>query len=288
MTVIDAHVHLFSPSQRERREELTARDETFAEMYGDPKAKMAALQELERAMDEGGLDGAVACGFAFAAERDLAEQNRYLLSAKGMSGGRVAVLATVNPALSGWERTAEAALAGGARGFGELRPRSQGWDPLGPAGHALCSFADEHGAVLLWHVSEPVGHAYAGKTGGVAPAELIELATAHQGVRMVAAHLGGGLSFYLQMPEVRQAIGNIYFDTAAVSLLYDEASITRLVEIAGERRVLFASDYPLLSPRRQLGRVRAVLDEKAAREVCGGNAGSLFFHSPPRRGASAD
>jgi hypothetical protein len=94
---------------------------------------------------------------------------------------------------------------------------------------------------------------------------------------MVAAHLGGGLSFYLHMPEVRSAIRNIYFDTAAVSLLYDMESVTQLVALAGRDRVLFASDYPLQSPLRQLARLRAVLTEEAAQAVCGGNADRLFF-----------
>ncbi|MGK2965683.1 MAG: amidohydrolase family protein, partial [Tepidiformaceae bacterium] len=180
-------------------------------------------------------------------------------------------------ALPGWEGAASAALSAGARGFGELRPRNQRWDPLGPESHRLCDLAASAGVPLLWHVSEPVGHQYPGKSGGITPADLIALALDHPATPMVAAHLGGGASFYLQMPEIRASLTNLYFDTAAAFLLYDETSITRLVDLAGPDRVLFASDYPLLSPRRQLERVQALLPGGLIQAVCGGNAQSLFF-----------
>jgi predicted TIM-barrel fold metal-dependent hydrolase len=93
---------------------------------------------------------------------------------------------------------------------------------------------------------------------------------------MIAAHLGGGLSFYLQMPEIREALRSIYFDTAAAALLYDAKSIPRLVDLAGPERVLFASDYPLQSPRRQLERLLAALPSEHAAAICGQNAETLF------------
>ena len=125
-------------------------------------------------------------------------------------------------------------------------------------------------------MSEAPGHPYPGKGGGISATELCQLATAFPHVRMIAAHQGAGLSFFLQMPEVRAALRNVYFDTAATSLLYDEQSVTRLVALAGADRVLFGSDFPLLSPRRQLQRITALLPGDVATAVCGGNAGTLF------------
>ncbi|MBI5949097.1 MAG: amidohydrolase family protein [Chloroflexi bacterium] len=275
MTLIDAHTHIFAPAQREGRERLAARDATFAEMYGSPEAKIADAGGLLRAMDEAGMDRAVAAGFAFRAEADIREQGEYIVAAAAEEP-RLIPLAPVNPALPGWEAWAGEALARGVRGFGELRPQDQGWDPLGAAGDRLCALAAEAGAVLLWHVSEPVGHAYPGKAGGITPVELCLLAAKHPGTKMIAAHLGGGLSFYLQMPEVRATLQNVWFDTAASELLYDDDSVSRLVDLAGPGRVLFGSDYPLQSPRRQLQRLQALLPGKVAFAVCGGNADTLF------------
>ena len=147
---------------------------------------------------------------------------------------------------------------------------------MGPDGRRLCALAKDAGLVLLWHCSEPVGHAYPGKAGGISAVELIRVAEEFPGLRMIGAHLGAGASFYLQMPEVKAAIDFVYFDTAASALLYDDASVARLVDLAGPERVLFGSDYPLLSPRRQIQRLAAQLPVPVLEAVYGGNARRLF------------
>lgn len=282
VTYFDAHTHIFAESQRLRRDAIAAADPTFAAIYKDPAAKIATAGELVETLDRADFTGAVAAGFAFSREPEIETQNEVLLAAARDHPGRIVPLATLNLVLPGWRADAERLLASGARGFGELRPGNQGWDPGGPAAHELCELAAARGAVLLWHCSEPVGHSYPGKQGGIGPAELIQLALAHPSTTMIAAHAGAGASFYLQMPEVAAAIEDLYWDTAAVSLLYDERTVSRLVDLAGPKRVLFGSDYPLLSPRRHVQRVAHGLPDPAVREaVCGGNAVSLFLQNIP-------
>ncbi|MEP6870932.1 MAG: amidohydrolase family protein [Anaerolineaceae bacterium] len=275
MTLIDAHTHLFDPAQIASRAEIAEEDAGFAEIYGDSRAKMADAPRLGEALARAGLDAAVAAGFAFSSAREIVRQNEYLLSA-AKADPRIIPLATANPALRGWETGVRHALAGGVRGFGELRPHNQGWDPLGAEAHRLYGLAGDANAVLLWHVSEEVGHQYPGKRGGISAEVLWRIVVEFPELRMIAAHMGAALSFSLQMPEVREALSNVWFDTAAFGLLYDDTSVARLVDLAGPERVLFGSDYPLLSPRRQLQRVTALLPGGVAQAVCGGNAESLF------------
>ncbi|MCK9521305.1 MAG: amidohydrolase family protein [Dehalococcoidia bacterium] len=279
--IIDAHTHAFHPAQVRRRNDLCASDATFREMYGDPGAKMVTTDEIVAEMDRAGIDAAVVAGFAFGRDCDLRAQNVHILEAAQEHEGRVIPFATLDLSSPAWRDIAMEALAAGARGFGELRPHNQGWDPLGQEAHELCNLAAERGLVLLWHVSEPVGHTYPGKHGGITPAELCELATAHQETKMIAAHLGGGLPFYVQMPEVRSALRNVWFDTAAAPLLYDDESIARLTGLVGANRVLFGSDFPLLSPKRHLERLRAQLESDEAAAVCGGTAHILFSDRRP-------
>ena len=278
--IVDAHAHLFPPAQARAREAIAARDAGFAAIYASPRAAMADAPALLAALRADGVDTAVALGFAFAAARDLAEQNEYLLAAAAEAPAAIAPFATINPALRGWEHEARRLLAAGARGFGELRPGDQGWDPLGAEGRRLAALAGDAGAALLWHTSEPVGHGYAGKAGGLSPAQLIEAAAAAPAVTMVGAHLGAGASFYLAMPEVREAVPNLLFDTAAASLLYEPASVARLVEAAGRERVLFGSDFPLRRPGAELRRALHGLDADAAAAVSGANARARLLGAP--------
>jgi predicted TIM-barrel fold metal-dependent hydrolase len=270
--VIDAHVHLFAPEQRAARGVLAESDAAFRELYGNPAAAMADLEDLLAAMGRAGISAAFAAGFAFADEREIRRQNEYLLACAAGTGGRVEALCTLNLARAGWEEEAERCLAAGALGFGELRPRHQGWDPLGRASERLCQLAAEAGAVLLWHTTEPVGRSYPGKGGGIAPWELLTLAERVPGASHIGGHLGGGLPFFWQMPDVRERCRNVVFDTAAAFLLYDGDSVRRLVDMAGAEAVVLGSDFPLVDPARHLRKVRATLEAEAGRRVLGGNA----------------
>lgn len=254
---------------------MAASDPTFAEMYGDESAKMATPAEVVEALESAGFDGGVVAGFAFAAPAAIEAQNQALETAA--ADPRLACLATVNPARPGWEAEAESALSGWAAGIGELRPWNQGWDPLGPAGHRLCELAEAHGAVLLWHVSEEFGHEYPGKRGGIRAVELWKLASAHSGTRMVAAHQGAELGYAMQMPEVRESLLSVSFDTAATALLYDQESVLRLIDVVGVERVLFGSDFPLLGVARQYAGTVERFDEHTRMAVGGGNAKRLYF-----------
>ncbi len=274
MARIDAHVHAFAVEQRDRRVAIADADPTFAEMYGDPAAAMATPGDVVAAVEKAGFDGAVVAGFAFASAVEIGHQNRALQELAGDS--RFACLATVNPARDGWRDEAEAALSWAA-GFGELRPWNQGWDPVGPAGHALCELAEGHAAVLHWHVSEEFGHEYPGKRGGISARELWKLAMAHPRTRMVAAHQGAELAWAMRMPEVRESLLSISFDTAATTLLYDQESVLRLIDVVGAERVLFGSDFPLLGMAGQYAKTVEHLDADTQSAVGGSNAKRLFF-----------
>jgi predicted TIM-barrel fold metal-dependent hydrolase len=276
--IVDFHTHVFPPAVIAQRGAFCARDPTFAELYGDPAAKLASLEDLVASMEGAGIDLSVALGFAWRDQADCRRHNDYLLAASASSGGRVVPFCAAQPAGDGAafrdevSRCAEA----GARGLGELRPEDQGYGLLSEAGELLARAALEYGLVLLFHVSEPVGHAYPGK-GGLRPWELAGFAARYPEVPVVAAHWGGGLPFYRLMPEVASATANVYFDTAASALLYGDAVYEVGTSLASAERVLFGSDFPLLSQTKSRRKVEASrLGARAKRLVLGGNAERLL------------
>ena len=96
-------------------------------------------------------------------------------------------------------------------------------------------------------------------------------------IAIVLAHWGGGLPFYALMPEVREVLGNVYFDTAASPFLYDARVFEQVTSLVGADRVLFGSDFPLLGQARVLQEARGTglsHDEEAA--MLGGNAARLL------------
>lgn len=274
--IVDFHTHIFPPEVRERREAYIRRDPTFAEMYGDPKAKIATGEELLESMQRSGVDVSVALGFAWQDHETCVRHNDYLLESAANSSGRIVPFCTVNMADDGAGREIERVAAGGAHGLGELRPESQGWALNGQAGELLAALAARPGLILLFHVTEPAGHKYRGKEG-LRLDSFCRFAVCHSELRIVGAHLGGGLPFFAAMPEAGALHSPVYVDTAAQPLLYEGSVYQKILSLAGPEPVLFGSDFPLIAQSRQIEEIRsAIQDENALGMVLGGNAARLL------------
>jgi predicted TIM-barrel fold metal-dependent hydrolase len=85
------------------------------------------------------------------------------------------------------------------------------------------------------------------------------------------------------MPEVRLALSNLYYDTAATTYLYDFRVFRAAITACGANKILFASDYPLLKQDRLVRRIQeeAGLSGKELDLILGGNAGRLFKITGP-------
>lgn len=276
--IVDAHVHIFSPDAVVDRERLRRLDPYFAELYSSPKARMATAEDLVAAMDADGVDVAVAAGFGWRDHGLCHDHNAYLLDVVRRYAGRIVGLAIANPRGMGEaEKELDLALEAGLDGVGELMPDGPGYCIASPAvADSLAAVARAHSVPLMLHVSEPVGHRYPGK-GSVSPGQVISFAERHPDVRVVCAHWGGGLPFYELMPEVRRALVNVYYDTAAWPLLYED----RIFSVAAQLvpgKVMFATDFPLLSQAEALARLRALgLDPEVERDCLAHAAERLYL-----------
>lgn len=249
------------PELRTRREVWVDRDTTFAAMFADPKAKIASIEELIAAMAHDGVDRSVAMGIGWTDPGLAREANDYIIEAARSHPERVVGFCSVNPA---WgddaAREIDRCARLGLRGIGEFHPDTQGFD-LGDAStmSPVLEVAAEHSLTITTHSSEPVGHIYPGKgrTGPQTLMRFIEAAGAYPEVRIICAHWGGGLPFYALMPEVRDALSNVWFDTAASPLLYTPAVFSTAAQLVGPDKVLLASDYPLVS----FGRIRRQIEQ---------------------------
>ena len=256
LAVTDFHTHIFPPSAAAERERWLRRDATFRELYSNPKAGLASAEDLISAMDEDGVERSVSMGMGWTDPGLAREANDYIIESASKYPDRIIGFCSVNPA---WgdaaAREIERCVKLGARGVGELHPDTQGFD-IGEAATMapVLEVAQEYGLVITTHSSEPVGHSYAGK-GSTTPQVLmrfIENARAFPNVKIICAHWGGGLPFYALMPEVREALGNVWFDTAASPFLYTPDVFSAVAALVGQEKILPGSDFPLL----RFGRIR--------------------------------
>jgi predicted TIM-barrel fold metal-dependent hydrolase len=283
--IVDFHTHIFPPWLRERRDEYGKLDPCFSLLYSQPKARMVTAEELIANIDEAGIDLSIVLNIGWASHELCVKTNDYILDSVSRYPTRLVGFCAVQPregdaAIAELERCAKA----GAKGIGELRSDVQGFDLTDKATmKPLVDAALKHDLIFLTHSSEPVGHEYSGK-GDITPGILYAFITSFPSLKLVCAHWGGGLPFYALMPEVAEALANVFFDTAATVLLYKPEIFKQMSRIIGSDKILFGSDYPLMHQNRVLNQIQSSKlpkDDKA--RILGANAQKLLWRDERSR-----
>ena len=276
--IIDFHTHIFPPQIKKNRSRYIDSDPCFAILYSDPKAKLVTADELISSMDRDGVGISVILNIGWTTHELCLETNDYILESisrypKRLVGFCSVQLQSPEAALKEIERCAD----GGIKGIGELRPDMQLLDMSDEQlMNPLVDVMKKHNLILLTHTSEPVGHIYPGK-GAVTPEVLYPFIANNPELPIICSHWGGGLPFYALMSEVKQAISNVYFDTAASPLLYSPGIYEQVVQLVGADKILFGSDYPLLEQERCIKEIEASnLLEDSKKLILSGNARRLL------------
>jgi predicted TIM-barrel fold metal-dependent hydrolase len=277
--IIDSHTHIFSPDVVRNRDNYCSSDQCFGLLYSSPKAELLCAEDLIRSMDECGISKSAVLNIGWESHALCVRTNDYILESVARFPDRLIGFCSVQPkdskgALAELDRCHRA----GAKGLGELRPDTQGYDLRdGRLMSPLVKKAIEKGMILVLHASEPVGHAYPGK-GRMTPDILYDFAGQHRELKLIFAHFGGGLPFYELMPEVSTALSNVYYDTAAAPYLYSADVYAALLKTIVSGRLLFGSDWPLLNQIKVMDHIKSArLDQAYLANILGLNAEKLFL-----------
>jgi uncharacterized protein len=275
--IIDFHTHIFSDEMRANRSDYMEQDSWFATLYADPKHRLASAEDVVASMDAAGVDRTVVMGFPWHKGSTCREHNDYIIEAVRRFPDKLIGFACIQPLDARDAQELDRCLSAGLMGLGELGPDGQKFDIEDRwVLQASVEVLQHHKRPLLVHSSEPIGHTYAGK-GQTFPWRLLKLAQNFPDLQIVLAHWGGGLPFYELMPEVREATRNVYYDSAASTYLYGFDVFPVVASLIGYERILWGTDYPLLSQGKFLDRVRSSgLASGQLEAVLGGNAARLL------------
>jgi len=276
--IIDFHTHIFPRDVCRNRDRYFPAEPAFKLLYQSPKARLIGADELLSAMDEHRVDKSVIFGFPWSTAGTYRFHNDYIMETVQKFPHRLIGLGCFDPADPHASAEVERCLNGGLAGIGELAFYRSGIDncaleQLDPI-MQLCR--DRRRPVLI-HTNEPVGHQYPGKTP-VRLAQIYQLIRRFPDNSVILAHWGGGLFFYsLMKKQVKESLKNVYFDTAASPFLYDAAVFRIAVELVGADKILFGTDFPLLSPAKYFSEMdRAGLTSVQIGKICGLNAKALL------------
>jgi predicted TIM-barrel fold metal-dependent hydrolase len=240
---------------------------------------MASAEMLIQSMDENGIDRSVVFGFPWRTAELLARHNDYVLDAAARFPDRLLPLACLDLFSQRCVEMAEKVLLDGVRGFGELAvyTASGNMDRVLDNFKQIAVLCREKDLVLLAHANEPVGHEYPGK----APFGLdfyYDMARTAAGATLILAHWGGGLLFFELLKKNDPGLfANIYYDTAASPFVYRSDIYRVATQVAGPNRILFGSDYPLISPKRYFEEMKqSGLPDLEIDYISGKNAARIF------------
>ena len=274
---IDTHVHL-TPGCISDRCDLLKNSEDYWKMLAEsPKNQFADADQIVAEMDRTGVDISVIFGFSFKDPALCREVNDHTIEAVRRYPDRLVGYMALSPQDPDLEQEIDRCMAGGLKGVGEMFPVGQGLDITDKRETGLLAgLCRERSLPVMVHSNERVGHYYPGKVE-TTPLEVYRLAENHPDLTLILAHWGGGLVFYELMKEIRRVCQNVYYDLAASIFLYDNSIFRVAREIGVMDKVLFATDYPLVSPERYYRYIdESGLTEPEREMVYSGNARRLL------------
>ena len=277
--IIDSHTHLFPETVKNDRSLFFDKEPEFKMLYNSPRAKISTIAELIDTMDIHGVDISVVNGFPWRDPDTARKNNDYVLEAVQAHPHRIKGLACFNLA---WEGAADEAIRcmdAGLSGVGELAFYLSGIDEaaLGLLEPVMAALGENGNRPCMIHTNEPVGHSYPGKTP-VTLEQIDTLTKTFPDNKIILAHWGGGIFFYHVMKkQVKENLKNIWYDTAASVFLYDPAIYDMAVQAGIIDKVLFGTDFPLVTPDRYYQDMdKSAMTATHKRKVLGENALALF------------
>lgn len=257
-TVWDSHIHLFT-------EEMSTTPENWADVRKEPiwKACVAppgrpsiqgwsTVDQLLKDMDHAEVERVILLGWYWENQEPCQLHNRFYAELIQQHPHRLSAFAAIQPAKGelalseiSWARDA------GFRGLGEIHPQAQGFSLTDKCWQTVLEHISGWDFPVNLHVTDPVSRHLPGKVE-TPLGDYVEMAGQWPNQIFILAHLGGLIPLHAQTETLRKRLKNVYYDCAAIPLLYESSVLNQVAAMVGADKILFGSDYPLKSfPRKQ-------------------------------------
>lgn len=250
--IIDCHTHCYPEEvSTNPRGWAEARGELhWAELVAPADRKSiqdwAGPEQFLEEMDRSGVNQAVLLGWYWEHESTCRWHNEVIAEWVRQAPEHFIGFAAILPNENVVDQL-ESAKALGLRGVGELHPGVQGFDSECNHWQAMAQWCANQDWPLNCHAT---AEGIKDHPSAVATAlkDYVKMAQDYPALKMILAHFGGGLPLQAgeSLPE------NLYFDCAAIPLLYPMQTFRQIIGEIGSSHILYGSDYPLrIYPRKQ-------------------------------------
>ncbi|MCD4674653.1 MAG: amidohydrolase [Desulfobacula sp.] len=277
--IIDSHTHIFPKKVKQDRSLYFDNEPEFKLLYNSPKAKISSIDELIESMDTYQVDISVICGFPWRNPQFSKQNNDVIIESVQKYPDRIKGLACFDAAWDGAPHETQRCIDAGLCGAGELAFYLSGIDKeaLTCLDPVMAVLRHKGNLPCMIHTNEPVGHQYPGKTP-ITLEQIYTLAKTFPDNKIILAHWGGGIWFYnIMKKETKTVLKNIWYDTAASPFLYDSQIYDVAVDAGVADKVLFGTDFPLLTPGRYYKDIDdSNINSRQKKQILGENAALLY------------
>lgn len=255
-TIIDCHTHPFPPELNEDPHGWAKANKephwaSLVAPHNRPSIQdWASPDRMLADMDAAGVQQAVLLGWYWENEASCRWHNAIIAEWVKSAPDRFIGFAAINPTSNVIDQL-EAAAALGLCGVGELHQGVQKFDASSAGWNEIAQWCSKNKWPINLHVTGVTDRQHPDAVATPVEA-VIELARSAPEAKLILAHWGGGISFLEADNNALTNLDNVYLDCSASPLLYSTKIFREVINLVGQDKILFGSDYPLrLFPRAE-------------------------------------
>ena len=261
MKIIDTHCHVYPDKIAEKASNATG---TF---YGIPSAMDGRISTLLEDGKRAGIDHYVINSVA-TTPAQVHYINTFIANAVKEGKGIFTGMGTMHPESDDLQRDVNEILALGLKGI-KLHPDIQRFETDSKKAMEIFALAQMHKLPVCVHLGDN-RYDYSNTN------RIIPVLEAFPELIMIGAHFGGWSVWESASHELHK-YENIVVDCSSSLYAISPEKARELIDLYGEDRVMFGTDYPLWTPVDEIGRfMRVPLTEEQREKILYSNASRLF------------
>ena len=235
--VIDAHAHIFP-------EKIAAKaSDAIGDFYGISMHHTGLLDELTGFGAQCGIEGFLVSSTATVTHQVPSINNFIHMSCAG--NPHLVGFGSLHPDYADNARELDRMAEIGLRGV-KLHPDFQKFAIDDPNFYPIYDCIRAHGLPILMHMGDD-------RYDYSHPRRLAKMLADFPGLVVIAAHFGGYQSWD-EVPHYLLELPDLYFDTSSSLAFISRERARGLIDLIGEDRFFFGTDYPMWSPGEELDR----------------------------------
>ena len=258
--VIDAHAHIFP-------EKIAAKAASaIGDFYDISMHHAGLLSELTGFGAQCGIAGVLVSSTATGPHQVPSINN--FIHASCADNPNLVGFGSLHPDYEGYAQELDRMVEIGLRGV-KLHPDFQKFAIDDPKVYPIYDSIRAHGLPILMHMGDD-------RYDYSHPKRLARMLEDFPGLVVIAAHFGGYQSWD-EVPRYLAGRPDLYFDTSSSLAFISRDQARSLIELIGEDRFFFGTDYPMWSPGEEPDRFFALeLTDAQNRKILYDNFASLF------------